>query len=130
MIALVVHMWSWGVLQAVAFVLFSAAAASLYLGLAMKRIDGIPFSKQFVAPSGLGMDQIAGFIVRFLIAVAAVFIQEFLIFTSPWIAVGCGAAIGVAAYVITRHGLDLFDTSIRYDLNLRSSGAMLYKEVE
>lgn len=43
---LLVLTWSWGAQDALLFVAFSAAAASLHLGAALKFIDGVPFSRQ------------------------------------------------------------------------------------
>ncbi len=129
LIALVVRMWAWGFLEAFAFVIFSAAVASIYLSIDLRRIDGIPFSKQVSPPKGFEIDQLVMLIVRLLAVGLAVGVQYFLIFRSPAIVIITSLGLWYVAYLSTRSSLDYFDTSIRYNLSLLSTGSALYEEV-
>jgi hypothetical protein len=128
-IAFLFHVWSWGFFQAVAFALFSASTASLYLGLDLTKIDGVPFSRQPASAGAVEMDQIMAFVVRVVIAVISIVIQYFVLFRSPLFAITAAVLIGYAAYLITQRSLNHLDVSMRYHLSRLSSGSSLYEEV-
>jgi hypothetical protein len=129
LVAFVVQVWRWGLWEAGAFVLFSASVGSLYLGLDLRKIDGVPFSRQPGSSRGIEADQILFLIVRVVIAAISVVVQHFLVFRSPMVALAAAVFIGYAAYLVTTRSLNHLDVSMRYHLSRLSSGASLYEEV-
>ena len=120
--------WFWPVPDTVLFIAFSTAVASLYLGLGLRLIDGVPFGKQ-AAPTrsavGFGL-----MMVFFMGAGIAVGIQ-YLLFRSAAAVVVVTLLVGVAARFLTRAVLDDYAARIRLQLKLSASGSvLLYKEVE
>ncbi len=114
--------------EAVLFIVFSTAVASLYLGVGLRLIDGVPFGKQ--APPTRSAVGLGLMLVFFMAAGIAVGIQH-LLFRS-WAAVALVTlVVGVGARFLTRAVLDDFAARIRLQLKLAASGSvLLYKEVE
>ena len=128
LLSLPVLTWFWAVQEAVLFIVFSTAVASLYLGVGLRLIDGVPFGKQ--APPTRSAVGLGLMLVFFMAAGIAVGIQH-LLFRS-WAAVALVTlVVGVGARFLTRAVLDDFASRIRLQLKLAASGSvLLYKEVE
>ena len=128
LLSLPVLTWFWAVQEAVLFIVFSTAVASLYLGVGLRLIDGVPFGKQ--APPTRSAVGLGLMLVFFMAAGIAVGIQH-LLFRS-WAAVALVTlVVGVGARFLTRAVLDDFAARIRLQLKLAASGSvLLYKEVE
>jgi len=128
-IVLPLLVWRWGAPHAALFVAYSGAAASLYLALELRLIEGAPFSKQ-VDPSR-GAMLMPLMILGGLAMAAAVELQYFLVFRSTAIVAAATLVVGVAAYLLTKRSLRAFEESIRFHLGLLSMEAgTLYKEVD
>ncbi len=128
LLSLPVLTWFWAVQEAVLFIVFSTAVASLYLGVGLRLIDGVPFGKQ--APPTRSAVGLGLMLVFFMAAGIAVGIQH-LLFRS-WAAVALVTLVGgVGARFLTRAVLDDYAARIRLQLKLAASGSLpLYKEVE
>ena len=121
LLSLPVLTWFWAVQEAVLFVAFSTAVASLYLGVGLRLIDGVPFGKQ--APPTRSAVGLGLMLVFFMAAGIAVGIQH-LLFRSAAAVVLVTLVVGVGARFLTRAVLDDF-------ASLAASGSvLLYKEVE
>ena len=120
--------WFWGIPHALLFVAYSAAVASLYLGMEIRLVDGVPFSRQPVTSQGV---YFMGIMMGGALAIGiAVGIQYFLIFRSPLAVLAAAAAIAGIAHLVTRSSLDAFTTAMRYNLGLMSEeSGTIYKEV-
>jgi hypothetical protein len=120
--------WLWGIWHAGLFLAYSLAAASVYLAVELRLIDGAPFSKQVDTTRGailLPLMMIGGAAIA-----AAVALQYFLVFRSPAVVMISAAIVGIAAYFLTRSSLGAFEVSIRYNLGLLSAeSGTLYQEV-
>ena len=128
LLSLPVMTWFWAVQEAVLFIVFSTAVASLYLGVGLRLIDGVPFGKQ--APptrSAVGLGLILVFVMAAGIAVGI----QHLLFRSAAAVALVTLVVGVGARFLTRAVLDDFAARIRLQLKLAASGSvLLYKEVE
>ena len=127
LLSLPVLAWSWAVQEAVLFVAFSTAVASLYLGVGLRLIDGVPFGKQ--APptrSAVGLGLI---LVFFMAAGISSGSSTFCSVHGRRLPGDAGGWVG--ARFLTRAVLDDFASRIRLQLKLAASGSvLLYKEVE
>ena len=125
------YRWTWGIVEALAFFSFSTAVTSLYLGLELQRVDGIPFSRPPKPNRGLEMDVFLLVIVRGAIATLAVALQYFVLFRSPVLfAVGI-LIVASAAYVSLQNSFKSMESGIRRQLDLLSTGSSsLYLEVD
>ncbi|HKW96482.1 MAG TPA: hypothetical protein VJN43_02065 [Bryobacteraceae bacterium] len=120
--------WFWGVWHAGLSLAYSLAAASVYLALELRLIDGAPFSKQ--ADTTRGAILLPLMMIGGAATAAAVALQYFLVFRSPAIVMITTAVVGAVAYFLTRSSLGAFETSIRYHLGLISAeSGPIYKEV-
>ncbi len=121
--------WSWGVPHAGLFIAYSIAVSSTYLALDLRLIEGVPFTSQVDA----ARNPIQGPIMFMgaLAGAAAVALQYFLIFPSPWVVAMVTAVIGTAAYFLTRGSLSAVEAAFRYHLGLLSAeSGTLYKEID
>ncbi|MFN7998529.1 MAG: hypothetical protein U0Q18_33210 [Bryobacteraceae bacterium] len=120
--------WPWGIGHAVIFVAYSMAAASCYLALELRLIEGVPFSKQADAARGAIMLPV---LIGSGVAVAiAASLQYLVIFRSGVRVEFATAVVAAAAYWFTRGSLKRMAESMRYHLGLLpAEAAMLYKEV-
>ena len=128
LLSLPVVAWFWPMQEALLFIAFSFAVASLYLAVGLRFIDGVPFGKQ-AAPTqsvvGLGL-----ILVFFMAAGIAVGIQH-LLFRSTAAVVLVTLIVGAGARFLTRAVLDDYAARIRLQLRQAASGSvLLYKEVE
>lgn len=127
-ILLLATAWFWGPLDAMLFVAFSMAMASFYLGLELRLIEGLPFSKQpettrspFMVPLMLG----GGLVMAAIVAV-----QYFVIFRSRLAVVGATAIVAAGAWAVTRVSLKALGESIRFHLGLFSAeSGTIYHEI-
>lgn len=121
--------WFWGIASAGMFIAFSVAVASLYLGLNLRLIEGIPFGKQpetARAPFMMPL-MIAGGLAMAI----AVALQHFFVFRSPLIVLIATVIVAAAAYLLTRNSLETFAVAIRFNLGLLSAeSGSLYKEID
>jgi hypothetical protein len=126
---LAVLTWYWGVRDASLFVAYSAAVSAIYLGLELRLIEGMPFSRQPEAASNpliLPMMLLGG--IAMTIAVG---LQYFLIFRSVLAVLGVTAALCGVAWYLTRSSLDAFEVNIKFRLGLLSSESKgIYREVD
>jgi hypothetical protein len=124
-----IFMWAWGIADGALFAAYSLAAASAYLGIELRLVNGIPFGRQ-VDPSR-GAYMLPLMIVGSLAMAAAVGVQYFLIFRSRMAVALVTIALAAPVYYLTRSSLRAFEVVIRYRLGLVSlESKLLYKEVE
>jgi len=119
----------WGVRDAGLFVAYSAAVSALYLGMELRLIEGMPFSRQ---PEGTNNPFILPMMMLGGTAMAvAVGLQYFLIFRSPAVVLLVTIALCPVAWLVTRSSLDAFEVAIRFRLGLLSNESKgIYKEVD
>ena len=121
--------WRWGFWHAALFTAWSAAAASIYLALELRLIEGAPFSRQPDASRGAVMMPVM--ILGGMVIAIAVGLQYYFIFRSEAIVIASTAAAAATAYFATRASLNGFATSIRYHLGLASAETgTFYKEID
>jgi hypothetical protein len=121
--------WFWGIRDAALFAVFSAAVASLYLGIEIRTIDATPFTKQPVVASNPLAFLVL--VVGGMIVATAVAVQYFLLFRSPLAVALATVALGALAYAATRSSLGTLETTMRFTLGLESGETgSLYKEID
>jgi hypothetical protein len=120
--------WFWGARDATLFLAYSAAVSALYLALELRRIEGMPFSRQ---PEAAGSPDVMILLMGVGLAVAiAVGLQYVLIFRSPVVVLAVTAALGGVAWFVTRGSLEAFEIAIRFHLGLLSTESKgIYTEV-
>jgi hypothetical protein len=120
--------WLWGIPHALLFIAWSIAAASVYLGLELRLIENVPFSRQ-IDPSrqSVGLTLILG---GGIVASIAVGVQYWLVFRSPAVVAVAAPLLGVAAFFVIRASLSTLAVSMRYHLGSNTTAAgTLYKEI-
>ena len=118
---LVVLAWSWGVVDAALFIAYCVALASLYLGVGLRLIGGVPFGRPMdPTRNALAM---GAMLVFFMAAAVAVGIQYALF---RWVAavVGITIAVAVGAGFLTSITLDDFAKRMRDSLKPDTPGTM------
>jgi hypothetical protein len=118
-ILLPVLSWYRGIRDAGLFIAYSAALASVYLGLELRLIDGMPFSKQperTQNPVVLPTLMLGGLVIALVVA-----IQRYFIFRSVIAVVCITPALCGVAWLVTRQSLEAFEISIRFHLGLLSN---------
>jgi hypothetical protein len=124
-----VLVWSWGVATAGVFVAFSVAVASLYLGLELRLIEALPFSKPPRTSRGAAGMPIM--MMGMAAAAIAVALQYFVIFHSPATVMLSTVVIAAIAYLVTQRSLKSFEVAMQFNLGLDSGEAVpLYREIE
>ena len=107
---------------------FSRHPPEFYLGLELRLIEGLPFSRQPEVsqnPYMLPMMLLGGAVMGI-----AVGLQYFLVFHSPTAVVGVTLALAGAAWFLTRSSIQAFETSVRFHLGMLTSGSKgLYTEI-
>lgn len=96
---LLVLAWSWGAQDALLFVAFSAAAASLHLGAALRLIDGVPFGRQAQPTRRFALMGV--YLLSTAVTAVAVGIQH-LLFRSVVAVAVVTIATALGAYFVTR----------------------------
>jgi hypothetical protein len=128
-ILLLVLPWYWPLVHVLLFVAFSLAVASLYLGMVLRLIDGVPFSKQPVVSKNV---YIMGIMMAGLLAIAvAVAFQYMLVFRSMLVVAIVTAGIATTALLVTRAALDAFTVAMRFNLGVVSQEVgKIYAEID
>ena len=121
--------WKWTLPDAVIFTAFSMAVSSFYLGLELRLIESVPFSK----PPRTSRAAIAFPVMVFGFVLAAIFValQYFLIFHSMTTAIATTLVLALATYFVTGASLKSFAGAMQFNLALDSGEATAYyKEIE
>lgn len=113
-VCLFVLAWFWDVRDAVFFIAYSTVVVSLYLGVGLKLIDGVPFGKQ-TSPDQSTVTLVITLI--YLIAVGIVIGIQYLIFRSFVAVVVLTLVVGLGTYFLTRDTLAGFESRIQFQLN-------------
>jgi hypothetical protein len=120
--------WNWGGQDAILFIGYSLAMAALYLGLEIRLIEGLPFSKQPQTTSNpyLLPLMLAGALAMGIVVGA----QYFLLFHSPLAVLVATIALVVVAWPVTRSSLESFEIAMRFNLGMLSNESKgIYTEV-
>jgi hypothetical protein len=129
LIVLVFLAWNWGPADALLFIAFSLAVASVYLALELRLVEGVPFGKPVDTSRGmvlLPLMMAGGLVIAIMVA-----LQHFLLFHSRPLVLTVTLLAAAAAYFLTRSSLHTFEVAIRYHLGLVSQeSTMLYKEID
>jgi hypothetical protein len=129
LVVLVVLIRNWGPVDALLFVAFSLAIASIYLALDLRMVEGVPFGKPVDTSRGAVLMPVmmaGGVAIAIIVA-----IQHFLLFHSRPLVLAVTLLAAAAAWFLTRSSLHTFEVSIRYNLGLVSQeSTMLYKEID
>jgi hypothetical protein len=121
--------YAWSPLEALLFVLYSAAWASLYLGLSLRLVHGIPFSK----PADSVQNEILiPLLIATAVAVAAVVaLQYAVIFRSYTVTLITSAVVAGTAWFALRGSTSALEASMRHGLALLADSSKgLYREVD
>ena len=113
-VCLFVLAWSWGVWEAVFFIAYSTVVASLYLGVGLKLIDGVPFGKQ-MQPDRNAVT--LGIMLIYSIAVGIAIGIQYVLFRWFVAVVVLTLVVGLGTYFLTRDTLVGFESRIRFQLN-------------
>ena len=128
LIALGFLAWFWGPADALLFVAFSLAIASVYLALELRLVEGVPFGKPVDTSRGMILMPLmmaGGLVIAIMVA-----LQHFLLFHSRPLVLAVTLLAAAAAWLLTRTSLDTFEVSIRYHLGLVSQeSTTLYQEI-
>ena len=118
---LLVLAWSWGFRDAAVFIAYCTAVGSVYLGVSLRLIKGIPFGRQMAPPRQIATFGL--FLVSFLAAAVAVGLQ-YVLFRSVAAVVVVTFVVGAGAYLLTR--VTVGDLASRMQASLRpvASGSM------
>ena len=120
--------WYWGPADALLFIAFSIAIASVYLALELRLVEGVPFGKPVTTSQGMVLLPLmmgGGLVIAIMVA-----FQHYLLFHFRPLVLVATLLAAAAAWFLTRASLHTFEVSIRYHLGLVSrESTMLYKEV-
>ena len=121
--------WNWGPADALLFIAFSLAIASVYLALELRLVEGVPFGRPVDTSRGAVLMPLmmgGGLVIAMVVA-----LQHFLLFHSRPLVLAVTLLAAGAVYFLTRSSLDTFEVSIRYHLGLVSQeSTLLYKEID
>ena len=118
---LLVLAWSWGVRDAALFTAFSIAGASLYLGVGLRLIDGVPFGKQTPPTRSSAL---MGVMILFLVGAGIAVGFQYVLFRSVAAVAVVTLAAGLGAYLVTRLALADFASRMLADLHPAAPGSM------
>jgi hypothetical protein len=119
----------WGIQYAAMFVAYSLAVASFYLGLELRLIEGVPFSKQPEVSQSATL--IPMMVIGGLGAALAVALQHFFLFHSPASALAATAIVAAGAYILTCSSLRSVSSSMRFTLGMvTGESSFLYKPID
>lgn len=125
---LLLFVWVWGIGKAALFIAYSVAAASVYLAIELRVMNGLPFSKPVNPSTGAAM--LPMMIVGGIAMGVVVALQYFFLFRSPAIVALAAAVTGATAWFLTRRNLVAFENSIHHELGLISAEVpSMFKEV-
>jgi hypothetical protein len=120
--------WHWGSAHGALFISYSVVVASAYLGLELRLIGVIPFSKQLDPARGSLM--LPALIATGTGMAVAVALQHLLIFRSPAIVTATIVTGAIAAFFLTRGSLRALALSVRFYLGIDSAEhGTIYTEV-
>lgn len=94
--------------------MYSTVVASLYLGLGLKLIDGVPFGKQMQPDRSVIT---LGIMLIYSIALGIAIGIQYLVFRSLVAVVVLTLVVGLGTYLLTRDTLAGFESRIRFQLN-------------
>ena len=121
--------WFWGIPDAVLFIAYSTAAASAYLSLELRLIDGVPFTRP--PDTSQTAYQMPFIFLGVLVMVIAVSVQYFLVFRSRAVVVAATIVVGAAAWIVTRSSLSALERLTRFRLGLLTAeSGNFYKEID
>jgi hypothetical protein len=121
--------WYWGIRDALLFLGYSLTVGSLYLGVEIFLLEGLPFGN---APRA-GKASMAGplIIVAFIAAAVIVGLQWVFIFKSRFVTLSAGLLFGGMAFAVSQLSLHYLETNILHNLHIIASGRMaMFKELE
>ena len=118
---LLVLAWSWGVVDAAVFVAYCTAIVSLYLGVGLRLIAGVPFGRQ-MEPARNAVTM--GMMLVYAMAVAIGVGIQYVLFRSAVAVVIVTIIVGAGAWLLTRVTLRNFATRMRSSLNPETPGSM------
>ena len=118
---LLVLAWSWSFRDVAVFIAYCSAVGSVYLGVSLRLIGGIPFGRQ-MAPSR----QVAtfGLFLIFFVAVMVAVALQYVLFRSVAAVVVVTLVVGAGACLLTRVTLSDFAARMRSSLRPVASGSM------
>lgn len=119
--------WFWGIRDASAFLAYSLAVSSFYVGLELRLVESVPFSRQPRASQGAMLLPLM--IVGGLAASLVGALQYYFVFRSLVATLATTAAVAVAAFFLIRSSLTSVGDSMRFDLGrLTGESTFLYQE--
>jgi hypothetical protein len=128
-ILLVLFPWIWGAWHTVLFVAYSAAASAFYLGLDIRIVNGIPFTRQVDPKRGAALLPLM--LVGGIGMSIAVGVQYLLVFRTAASASVATVVVGCGAFFLLRNSLRGLELAMRYQLaQLSSESGKLYQEVD
>ena len=118
---LLVMTWTWPIAEAVLFGGYSMAVASLYLGLSLKLIDGVPFGA--ATPATLS-SRMTGPGLVLLFALGPALGIQYVVFRSVAAVVAVTIILGAGAWFVTGFTLRGFAARIRNSPNAGAPGSL------
>lgn len=120
--------WLWGPVSAIIFVAYSLAVASFYLGLTLRLIEGVPFTRQPQVSGNYMMLPVL--LAASVVMAGAVALQYFFVFRSILAVLATTAVVAAAAWFLARSSLRRLAETMRFTLGLVSGESMfLYQEI-
>jgi len=118
----------WGAGSTAVFIAYSLAVASFYLGLTLRLIEGVPFTRQ---PQVSGNYMMLPMLLAASVVIAgAVALQYFFVFRSTLAVLAATALIAVAAWFLARISLRRLAETMRFTLGIVSGESkFLYQEI-
>ncbi len=106
--------WSWGARDAVFFIAYSTAVASLYLAVGLRLIEGVPFGKPRPPDrSAVALEIILVYLVVLGIAIGI----QYVLFRSLVAVAVLTLVVGLGTYFLTRVTLAGFESRVWFHLN-------------
>jgi hypothetical protein len=123
-----VFVWFWGPRDALLFMAYNMAVGACWLAVELRLVDGLPFSKPVEAPKGFEMVPVMMLVIA--VIAAAVGLQHFVLFRSRLLVLAAAAAMGGAAWLVTRGSLNAFELAVRHHLGQAADvSGSLFREV-
>jgi len=120
--------WFWGLAEALLFVAFSLAAASVYLSLEILLVEGLPFSKPPNPRRGQALFPV---LILVVLATGGSIGLEWLLFRSRAATLAATVALALMARMITRFSLNQLKARITSQLaQIALGSARMFAQVE
>jgi hypothetical protein len=120
--------WFWGVVQGVLFICFSTALDSIYAGLAILLIGGLPFA------NALKPNMLSSMPFIYPAAVIPIFIFamiQWLVFQNHFLVLAAAILLALLAFAITHFSLGRLENKVRVNLTMLGFvPTELFKELE